>query len=205
MLKQEEGTSSVALGRIVQEARRARALSVEQLAERADVSSGLISQLERGLANPSFRTLQKLAAALDLSLSTLFQAPDDLGERVSGAKPQLQTSHCGMVVRANERKKLVLPREGIAHELLTPDLNRQLEVIRSVLPLEYDNMHVPFVHEGEECVHLLNGSLEVHVGGEAFTLETGDSITYDPSQPHWWRNIGRVNAEIIAAVTPPSF
>lgn len=194
------------IGRMIRQTRRERRLTVEQLAEQAGVSSGLVSQLERGLGNPSMRNLQKLAYALGLRLGSLFREESPPAEPgpAAGALPLRPSRRCA-VVRAGARKKLVLPHERIVYELLTPDLNRRLEVIRSVVPVDFDNSDVPFQHEGEECVHVLRGQVEVHVGELAFVLDAGDTITYDAGIPHWWRNTGGQEAESIAALTPPSF
>jgi quercetin dioxygenase-like cupin family protein len=78
-------------------------------------------------------------------------------------------------------------------------------MIRSVVPVDYDTSAVPYVHEGEECVHVLRGRIEAGIGDERIVLEPGDSITYDAIVPHWWRNVGGLEGELISAVTPPSF
>lgn len=181
------------LGRTLQAARKERALTVGDLSRQARVSAGLISQLERGLGNPSFLTLSRLAEALDVPLGHFLQGTASRRRRL---------------VRAEERKKLVLPGEHMSemvYELLTPDLAGQLEVLRTTVPAGWSNEEQPFSHRGEECVHLLVGSLQVTVGGDFYEMEEGDSITYDSSIPHWWRNASGADAVIIGSVTPPSF
>lgn len=180
----------VLLGRVLHETRVAAHLSVEGLAAAAGVSAGSISQLERGRGNPSFLTLRRLAATLQVPLGHFLQGPE------TGP----------MVVRADRRKHLRLPTEpGLVYELLTPDLRGELEVLRSQIPPGFDNRDRPFQHTGEECVHLLSGTLQVGIGGRRFELAEGDSITYDSSVPHYWVNVSGAVAEIIGAVTPPSF
>lgn len=180
----------VLLGRALRETRIAARLSVETLAAAAGVSAGSISQLERGRGNPSFLTLRRLAAALQVPLGHFLQGPE------SGP----------MVVRAEQRKRLHLPTEdGLVYELLSPDLGGKLEVLRSQIPAGFDNRDRPFQHAGEECVHLLSGALQVGIGGRRFELAEGDSVTYDSSVPHWWVNASGAGAVIIGAVTPPSF
>jgi transcriptional regulator with XRE-family HTH domain len=181
------------LGHTLQGARKAHALTVGELSRQAGVSAGLISQLERGLGNPSFLTMSRLAEALQVPLGTFLQGTTDARRRV---------------VRADERKKLVLPGDHgdeLVYELLTPDLGGRLEVLRTTVPAGWTNEERPFSHPGEECVHLLRGSLEVTVGEDFYELAEGDSITYDPSVPHWWRNATEDDAVIIGSVTPPSF
>lgn len=179
------------LGRTVKAARRDKGLTVEALAREAGVSTGLISQLERGLGNPSFLTLQRLAEALELPFGYFMQGP----------QPQN-----GMVVRADRRKRLVSPHPTeIVHELLTPDLRGSLEVLRTTVPAGWSNEDRPFHHRGEECVHVLEGTLEVTVGRASWILAEGDSITYDSDTPHWYANRTDWPVLIIGAVTPPSF
>jgi len=180
----------VLLGRVLHETRLAAHLSVEALAAAAGVSAGSISQLERGRGNPSFLTLRRLAATLQVPLGHFLQGPE------TGP----------MVVRADRRKHLRLPTEpGLVYELLTPDLGGELEVLRSQIPPGFDNRERPFRHAGQECVHLLSGTLQVGIGSRRFELAEGDSITYDSSVPHYWMNVSGAVAEIIGAVTPPSF
>jgi mannose-6-phosphate isomerase-like protein (cupin superfamily) len=109
------------------------------------------------------------------------------------------------VVRAHERKQMVFPRERITYELLTPDLQGSLEVLRCIIPNDWDTEQSPFRHEGEECVYVVSGRLEGHVGDDTFVLEAGDSAAYPADLPHLWRNITDGEVEVICAITPPSF
>lgn len=178
------------IGRLLRHKRGAKGLTVEGLAASAGVSSGLVSELERGRANPSFINLWKISSALGVSIGELM--PD---------QPRLTK----VLVRASERKRLSLPDEHLVYELLTPDLQRSLEMTRIEVPPGYDNSERPFVHQGEEAVHLLEGTLEVWWGARHYSMTAGDTVTWDPSIPHWWRNQGTKRAVIIGAVTPPSF
>ena len=184
-----DGRIRVSLGELIRAARQGT-FTIDEFARCSGVSSGRISQIERGLANPSFETLWKLATALGIPIGSFFQGPP-VRDR--------------MVVRKDERKRLVVPHDDLVYELLTPDLQGALEVFRFHVPAGFDNSGRPITHPGEECIHLLAGSLEVSVGGEAFALQEGDSITYEAALPHFVRNLGRVTAVAIAAVTPPSF
>lgn len=181
----------IGLGKAIKAARQEKGLTVEGLARQAGVSTGLISQLERGLGNPSFLTLQRLAEALELPFGHFMQGPQPQG---------------GMVVRAAERKRLIMPHPTeIVHELCTPDLQGSLEVLRTTVPPGWSNEDQPFQHPGEECVHVLSGTLGVTVGGSTFDLDDGDSITYDSATPHWYTNRSDEAVTLIGAVTPPSF
>lgn len=175
--------------------RTSKDLTIEELAKRAGVSTGLLSQLERGRGNPSFSTLAKIAYALEVPIGTFFEGPTPKDP----------------VIRRENRKKLIPnARWGEAgprpvYELLTPDLQRKLEVIWVELPPGMSNAERPFVHDTEECGILLQGILEVHLGDEMHLLRPGDSIAFSGLTPHWYRNPGEESAVSIWVVTPPSF
>jgi transcriptional regulator with XRE-family HTH domain len=177
------------LGESIRQARTGRH-SIEELAALSGVSSGRISQIERGLANPSFSTIWKLASALDIPLGTFFSG---------------EASEYRKVVRRDQRKKLFLPHDDLVYELLTPDLQGRLEVFLFHVPAGFDNSNGAIRHSGEEFIHILSGSLEVNIGSESFELLDGDSITYDAGQAHFVRNTSSRKAVALAAVTPPSF
>jgi len=177
------------LGQLVRSIRISRGMSIEGLAKAAGVSAGGISQIERGVGNPAFTTLVKIAYGMQVPVGSFLQTDQE---------PP------GLVVRKENRKRLV-PSEGLIYELLTPDLKRQLEVLRVQIARDFDNSERPFVHEGEECVHMLEGELLIYIGGDEYHLEEGDSITYDPTVPHWYRNPFAQPGIIFSAITPPSF
>lgn len=165
---------------------------MQELADAAGIATGSLSQIERGKGNPSFRTLHKIAVALDLRIGDLVEAG---------------TSHQRgpMVVRRHERARLQLGFDGLVHELLTPNLRGSLEMLQTRIPPGFSNEASPFMHEGEECVLVVEGDLRVCVGDETRQLSNGDAITYDPSVTHWWANETDVEATVVGAVTPPSF
>ena len=179
------------IGAVIRERRRGR-FTVKQLAAAAGVSIGVLSEVERGIGNPSYRTLHKIAEALDVQIGELI---DTAGEQ----------RHRSGVVRASERTRLQFGSEGLVYELLTPDLHGQLEMLQTRIPAGFENLTNPFQHDGEECVLVLEGRLHVTLAGETHELATGDAVTYDASQPHSWENRTNDEALIVGAVTPPSF
>lgn len=186
-----DGDAARRLGAAIHEARTGR-YTLQQLAKESGVSPGLISQLERGMGNPSFRTLQRLASALDLRIGDLVEAASS-----HVARP--------MIVRREARARLQVSAEAPVYELLTPNLKGKLEVLETTLPPGFSNHNQPFQHVGEECVVVQSGTVDVAVGDLVDRLEAGDAITYDPTIPHWWENTTDESARVLGVVTPPTF
>lgn len=186
-----ERDAALRLGEMIRKERSGR-FTLSELASAAGIAAGSLSQIERGKGNPSFKTLQKIANALDLRIGDLVEAATNIPRGP-------------MVVRRHERARLQLGFDGLVYELLTPDLRGSLEMLQTTLPPGFTNQENPFRHEGEECVVVMEGDLRVGVGNEVHELTTGDAITYDPASPHWWVNDTKSEATVIGAVTPPSF
>lgn len=179
------------VGEMLQEQRNNRGLNVRELAEISGVSSGMISQIERGLANPSINTLSRLAAALGLQLGFFFEQ-----------KPAIPTD---IIVRRHERRRLNIADPDFLFELLTPDLEHSLEFVWVESAPGSSTQKIPFQHQGEECGLLIQGRLEVHIADQTFFLEAGDSIIFDSSLQHWYHNPGPERVLSVWAITPPSF
>lgn len=178
------------LGATLKENRVGR-FTVEQLAEHAGVSAGLISQIERGIGNPAFATLNRLAHSLDLPLSKLFSGPIEVDEH--------------MLVRRADRRRIEIPSQGIVMELIVPDADRKLGAMVMTIPAHFDGSQVPHSHKGEECVVVQSGLLTATIAGQTFDLGPGDSLTYDSALTHWWSNGTDSAAVMLAISTPPSF
>jgi transcriptional regulator with XRE-family HTH domain len=177
------------LGAMLKE-RRAGRFTVEELASRAGVSAGLISQIERGIGNPSFSTLSRLANALDLPIVAMFEGP--------------QFDERQMVVRRSERRRLVVPSEDTVHEILVPSSHRKLGMLSTLLPPQHQADEVGNSHPGEEIVLVVSGRLHATVGGQDFVLDEGDTINYDATLPHRWSNPNDRPVEFLAISTPPA-
>jgi len=181
------------VGQQVRALRVERGMTLEDLAGRSGCSIGSLSQIERGLGNPAFGTLAKVAHALGVPVVRLLHSPEP--------------AVISPVVRKHERRRIAPPvvQDGTLYELLTPDFDRALEVLRLRVPPGHDTHMTPFVHDGEEVCHLLRGTHEVNLNGSVYTLYEGDTISFPSTTPHWFRNVGPREAELIHIITPPTW
>ena len=180
------------LGEKINHLRIMQGMSVHELARLSGVSAGMISQIERGIANPSFNVISRLASALNFQLGILFEQKN----------PQRK----GCVIRKTDRQRINVPDPNFLFELLTPNLGYDLEFVWVESAPGSTTQDSPFSHEGQECGLVLQGMLEIHIGGECFLLQAGDSITIEDCRvPHWYHNIGQESVLSVWAITPPTF
>lgn len=180
----------VALGSRLRDARRARGLTLRALAERAGVTESFLSQVERDVSSPSIASLQRICRALDLSIAQLFDG----------------APRAGRLVRREDRRRVSYAGLGATDEFLTSDVRGRLQVILSTIEPGGGTGPEAYAHESdEECVVVLEGSLELWVADEHFVLREGDAITYPSRLPHRNTNRGDRPARVLFCLTPPSF
>ncbi|MHA6628080.1 helix-turn-helix domain-containing protein [Pseudonocardia sichuanensis] len=182
------------VGNQVRSLRKEAGLTLERLSELSGLSTGIVSQIERGLANPSFGTLVQLAHGLGIPIGRLFQVSD---------------RRRSPVVRRSERRRLdghgIASDDGGTFELLTPDLNGALEATWVETPPGYDSSANPYRHQGEEFGLVLSGRKDVYLDGQKHELGPGDSIRYPSTTPHWYANPGHEICTAIWVITPPTW
>ena len=198
------------LGERIREERRRGKLTLEKLSQKTGLSKSFLSQVERGLAQPSVSSLKKIARELGISVVDLFAGETDQQNRfgfpptVSKNGPKYAEHF--QVVRTNRRKSLTLPGSKVSYDLLTPDSNRQLEVMyMRIDPGEHSGEEPMVDLPGEKFGLVLKGTLEVRVGEEVQDIRAGDSIYFPAHFPHSWRGMGKEPIEVIWVLTPPRF
>jgi transcriptional regulator with XRE-family HTH domain len=180
------------LGREIRGLRKARGLTLAAVAQASGLSVGYLSLLERNRSTPSINALLAISRALGVTISWFFEA---------GEVPETERD---LVVRRTRRRRLDFA-PGISDELLSPSLAGALELLSSRFRPGAASGEVPYTHEGEEAGIVLRGQLELWVDGKVFLLEAGDSFGFSSSLPHRYRNPGSEEAEVIWAITPPSY
>lgn len=201
------------LGKRIRAQRRKRSLTLKQLAEMTGLSIGFLSEIERGVSEPSMASLRKIRESLGVSLLSFRDSEDEhrennsllsiLAGRSNGAERYIQDAR---VVRAGQRKKLAYPGRPGFYELLTPDLNRLLEVLYFKMEPDFDTGPEPITDPpGEKCMVILSGQIDFRVYDEVYHLEAGDSLSYPAMAPVGWKVGPHEEVEGILIVTPPGF
>jgi transcriptional regulator with XRE-family HTH domain len=187
------------LGLIVRDLRRRSTLTTRELATLAGVSASLINQVETGKVGASITTLRRLASGLGVPIAEFF------AESLPEAEPVFpEPGSNAAVVRRAKRRRLRVPESQILYELLTPDLNWNIEFVWIELQAGHPPA-TPMSHVGQECVLVLSGTLHLTIGDEVHILHAGDSAAYDSSIPHKIENHGTEPVIQVSAITPPRF
>jgi mannose-6-phosphate isomerase-like protein (cupin superfamily) len=165
-------------------------MTMGDLARATGLTPSALSQIERGRVDPAIRTLRSIADTLRVPVFYFF----------------LEEPSPSIVVRKNERAHFTFSDRNVVNELLTPDLQRKLEVMSATLGPGETTADVPMPHAGDECLVVLEGQALLDVGGSEYLLEAEDSIYIDAEVPHRITNPSvTTTLRYIAAITPPAF
>lgn len=164
-----------------------RGLSLAHVAKATGVSVGFLSALERGQMRSSVATLRRIARFYGTNILSLFET--------AGKNPRL--------VRPSERKILETTPD-VRMELLAWGNTAMEPHLFRVKP--GGGSGESYSHEGEEFLHVLRGDFEIWLNkSEHYRLKPGDSLYFESSTPHRWKNPGRKEAWVLWINTPPTF
>lgn len=175
------------LGRRLQAFRQVRNLSLRQLGAATGTTASFLSQLERGASGATVSTLMRIAEALSISVSDLFEDRNPALHRV---------------LRRGDRP--ALPQAaGYRKTLLSQPPIRAFEVYVGTFDPQGSTGPEPYTHgDAQEMMFVLKGQVEITLGPDSYTLGEGDSIEYRSSTPHRIANVGPDTAEVQWIISP---
>lgn len=185
-LSKPTASSGMRMGTRLRSARKARGLTLEQVAAATDLTKGFISRLERDEVSPSVASLVSVCEVLGIRVGELFEPP--------------QTQ----VVRAAEGRRINFGGSKVREFLLTPGTQNQLQVIHSTIEPGGTGGDELYTLDCEiEFVYVVRGELVVTLSGEAVRLAPGDAFTFPGREPHTWANGSAVGeCEVLWALAP---
>ena len=180
------------IGPKVRHLRKQWSLSLQQLADRSNVSTAAIHKVEQGTMVPTITTLLKLAAALEQPVSYFVEEDQEPPYYV-------------VFTPANERRSIYTPHQGLTLGGISGPYG-QYFVATAIAEVDpgADSGEPPLHHAGEELIHVLSGRLDVDVADQSFQLRRGDSIHFRTDQEHRWRNPYRHTARAVWTALRPT-
>jgi len=175
-----------ALGERIKALRRERELQQRQLAEKADLTPSMVSQIESGRLTPSLHTLGKIAAALSVPIAELFDGQPAGRIHVSRKMDYPVVSFDG----SSERWAVLGAGlfEGKIRAVVSTLDGRSRGVMTDKVVIKPGQMKLFYV---------LDGKVALHYNGERQVLDAGDSALLDGGAPHGWENLGTRTARVL--------
>jgi transcriptional regulator with XRE-family HTH domain len=182
-------SKGINLGRKIRDLRLDRKFSLKQLAAGAGVSASLVSQIENNRVDPSLSTLRKIALTIGVPVFALIA----------------ESAEEASLVPKSNRRRVSFPQGGPEYEIIHSELTKKMGIMIGTLPPGGMTSEEPIAHDGEECLVILKGRVDVEFQSSRRELKEGDSLYFDSSAPHRLVNPGRRPCRYYLIITPPKF
>lgn len=176
------------IGEKIKDLRNRNGLTQEELANRAELTKGFISQLERGQVSPSVVTLLDLIECLGITAEEFFRETEE---------EKIVFSEEGYFEKIDEQGNSI---QWIVPTAQGNSMEPLLVVIQPHQSLSEDKPHA-----GEEFGYVISGKLRVHLGDKSYMVKAGESFYYPAKRSHYIENPGARPVKFIWVSTPPSF
>nr|WP_067295575.1 cupin domain-containing protein [Marinobacterium profundum] len=164
--------------------------SQRELAKRVGLTNSTISMIEQNRVSPSVSSLKKILDGIPMSVSEFFTVDLNAQDKV--------------VYRPDEL--IDIGSDGIELRLVGSAENKSgLALLIESYEPGADTGTEMMSHDGEEAGTVIEGSIEVTIGGEVHRLDAGDSYSFSTQIPHRFRNRSKKTCRIVSAHTPPTF
>jgi len=180
------------IGARLQLVRKTKGLSQRELAKRVRVTNSTISLIEQNKVSPSVSSLKKVLDGIPISLADFFTMDMDAGPVDSpfyecGEQPDVGNNDIHYFLIGQRRPQ------------------RQMCILREVMPPGTDTGEGMLAHEGEEGGVIVQGQVELTVGDRVRVLGPGEAYYFESRVPHRFRNVGDSDAILVSANTPATF
>lgn len=170
------------MGAKIREIRTEKGVTLKEIATSTNLSVSLISMIERGAANPSIGSLIAISDSLQIPASELFgDGSIDAFEPVTRKDEQV-------IVHVNK---------GVYRRILIMDEKSSLQMAENTYEPGTTSSITATRHRGKEFGVILEGHLQIEIGGKLYDLESGDSVIFDSQYPHHFINKSKKNCKTI--------
>jgi transcriptional regulator with XRE-family HTH domain len=186
----DHGQLADAIGEQIREFRKQLKMTVADVAKQADLSSGMLSKIERGITSPSLNTLAAIADALNVPVTSFFRKYEEQRDCTYVQSGQ------GLEIERHGS------RAGHVYRLLGHNIGGRVNSEPYLITLSDESEVFPlFQHQGVEFMYLLEGEVVYRHANQTYHLRPGDSLFFDSDAPHGPEELVKLPIRFITVIT----
>ena len=164
-------------------------ISLNKMAELTGMTKGYLSKIERSETAPPFPTLEKIAVALGVDITSFF-----IDHTETLAEPDIA------IIRDGEGKKVIKKASLYKYEYEALAYLKAGKNMEPLLVYPAFEEEAVFSHDGEEFMYVLAGTHELTYNGKKYVLKKGDSVYFDARLSHTGRSLGKKKAKLLTVI-----
>ena len=180
------------IGKRIRILRKEKDITLEELSKRSGVALATLSRMENNKMTGTLDSHNRICKALGVSIAELYRELEDEAKTIDAVKREKRTEH-------------FIHARGAKYELLvTKALDKKIMPMIMKIGAGGSTQEEQSKPGVEKFVFMMSGTLEAEVGSEKHTLKRGDSLYFDASLPHIFKNTTKTDAEAMCIVSPPA-
>ena len=178
------------IGKRIKDIRKSKKITLVELAKMTNVAQASLSRIETGIMTGTVESHQKIAEALGIGLSELYEGLDSRFAQIDYGEPQ--------------KENITIVNDNIQVEILTTNAS-QKKIIPTVYTLRPQcETNVEKLERGVERFYwVLEGEITFIINKNEYLLKRKHSIYFDASLPHVLKNSSSSPAQVFCATSPP--
>lgn len=185
---------NIDIGKTINKIRKERKMTLKELSEKTSLSTGYLSQFERGLTSIAIESLQTISKALDVDMDAFF------------SKPKSKIKDESPIIRSYDREIGKISTKIIQYYLVKDVENAAfLPRIYEVMPKDQDAHAKTYVHEGVEFIYIIEGILTLSYKNQIYEMYPEDSAYISSEIAHNWENNTNKKVKMLVINYPNQF
>lgn len=185
---------NIDIGKTIHKIRKERKMTLKELSEKTSLSTGYLSQFERGLTSIAIESLQTISKVLDVDMDAFF------------SKPKSKIKDESPIIRSYDREIGKISTKIIQYYLVKDVENAAfLPRIYEVMPKDQDAHAKTYVHEGVEFIYILEGILTLSYKNQIYEMYPEDSAYISSDIAHNWENNTNKKVKMLVINYPNQF
>jgi transcriptional regulator with XRE-family HTH domain len=176
----------------MRELRKEKDITLEELSEKSGVALATLSRMENNKMAGTLASHNKICKALGVSIAELYRELEDETKTIEAVPRQRRTEH------------FVHARKAKYELLVTKTLDKKIMPLMMKIASGGKTQKEQSKPGVEKFIYMITGSIEATVGSETHALKRGDSLYFDASLPHIFKNNTKTEAEAMCIISPPS-
>jgi len=188
----QKAEAKMKIGKRIRDLRKQKDITLEELSKKSGVALATLSRMENNKMTGTLASHNRICKALGVSIAELYKELEDESKTVDAVPKEARTEH---FVHAHKAKYELLISKTLDKKIMP------LMIRMGAGGTTQKEQNKPGV---EKFIYMISGNIDAAVGDRIHHLKRGDSLYFDASLPHSFKNIGKTEAEAICIVSPPT-
>ena len=180
------------IGKRLRELRKKSNVTLEDLSEKSGVALATLSRMENNKMPGTIKSHTAICKALNISIADLYRELEDESKTIENVQHDKRTEH------------FVHSKKSKYELLVSKTLDKKIMPLMMKIESGGETQEETNKPGVEKFIYIISGSVNAKIGSEDFTLKHGDSLYFDASLPHQFKNISKTETEAICIVSPPA-